>query len=547
MKGMITSMASPRKNNGKNASGRFTNKSSRASKDWESKKKFDNDKMCANDPSWYIREGQLAKDVASISFNTAIGVNSSLDPNDASTSAGLIGCKFSAPGIMAIHTLPAPGYSVSPVSPINIAAKNLYSFVRHANSGHSNYDSPDLIMYYLAMDSVFDLIYAAQRVLGVAQLFSQKNRYIGDYLIQALGIEPNNLRANIAQYRARLNMNIVKASVFAIPNTFTLFKRHAWMYSNIFADSPVDKCQLYAYLPSIVYKYNETSGGPGQLDPMPIFLTKSASAETFNNNIVPLSYLLTQMETLLSTLQASEDINIMSGDILKAYGRENLFTLSLIPENFSMAPIYSDEILDQIHNTRFAGNKPRKDSTLVTDFNTYSLDSLVIRQDPSIGAGNIIFTPCFADIMTLSYDAVIDMVDNEPTPERVLVATRNTIAGTTTQIMSGDHPAGWLTRLDSFASDICLCAYIYFTAADGLLSYSTVYHSSSIALNTDTTKRLLMFRKAPMLWSTAIDAAAGTATLTLPYSSMENYTVVNDDTLSKMHQSAILSMLGVPV
>jgi hypothetical protein len=229
-------------------------------------------------------------------------------------------------------------------------------------------------------------------------------------------------------------MNIVKASVFAIPNTFALFKRHAWMYSNVFADSPVDKCQLYGYVPSIVYKYNETTGGAGQLDPTPVFVTKHSSAEYLITRTVNLSYVFTQIEDLLSTLQASEDINIMSGDILKAYGRENLFTLSLIPENYSITPIFSDEILDQIHNTRFTGIRPRKNSTLTTDFASYSLDSLKITQDPSIGAGNILFTPCFGDAMTLSYDAIVDMVDNEPTPERVLVGTRNTIAGTTVKI-----------------------------------------------------------------------------------------------------------------
>lgn len=106
----------------------------------------------ANDPKWYIVNGQLAKDVASFSFNNALGASFEIGTHGLTTLVQPK--KYSLPGIMTIPYVPSIGYSADGTSAANIAAKNFYSFVRHQNSGHANYDSPDLMMYLMAMDSI---------------------------------------------------------------------------------------------------------------------------------------------------------------------------------------------------------------------------------------------------------------------------------------------------------------------------------------------------------------------------------------------------------
>lgn len=529
--------SSSKRRNSKNSNRRFNPKDNVRSED-----KVNLKKECANDPSWYIREGQLAKDVASLSFNTALGGKATINPSSNSSDFGIL--ELATPGIMALHTVPIPGISRSAVSPINIAAKNLYSFVRHANSGHSNYDSPDLILYILAMDSIFNWIYHLQRVYGVAQVYSQKNRYIGDALMTAMGFQPNDVRNNLANFRAAINMLIVKASVFAIPNTMTLFKRHAWMYSNIFADSPVEKAQFYMYLPSVLHKYNETSGA-GKLQAFET-LVQEISGAMSNTAMMTTSAGITIANTMLGLLQASEDINIMSGDILKAYGRENLFTMGLIPENYVVVPMYSEEILDQIHNTVFCGAFPRATtmSPVKQTVTTYDIRTFDVIQDPSIGAGNLLCQPSFVEVPHLSYDMIIDMTENEPTPERVLVATRNTVVGSTAKL-TFDGTDYWYTNITDAGSDLCLFAtYYYNNPSTGVLTNGAAYRNSS-GHGTAVLSKIDKFHKAPLtLYGSYVNSAYVPAQ---PFGSLEDFTIVSEDVLSKIHQSAILSMLGVPV
>lgn len=63
--------------------------------------------------------------------------------------------------------------------------------------------------------------------------------------------------------------------------------------------------------------------------------------------------------TIIASLQTSEDIGTMSGDILKAFGENAMFKLESIAEDFSVTPIYSQEVLSQINSAKIY----RADST----------------------------------------------------------------------------------------------------------------------------------------------------------------------------------------
>lgn len=507
------------------------------------------EKLKANDPTWYIRNGQLAKDVASLSFNNAAGARVLLDEDNTGGDATLNSLYLSIPGIMAIHTMPYMGVSFGPTSPVNVAAKNLYTFVRHANSGHSNYDSPDLMLYIMAMDSVYAGIAHLQRVIGTANLFSQVNRYVGDALIEAMGFQPSLIRTNLANYRARVNMLILKASAFCVPNSMTLFKRHMWMYTTIFQDSPVAKCQFYLYRPDFLYKYVETAGGPGYLDPIMM-----SGAVTLNNvneeNWTPSAQTFelwaSRVESLLNAMIESEDINIMSGDILKAYGRENLFRLEPISEEYTVVPFYSEEVLDQIHNTNFIGPFFRTGSNLAdTDqMKKFNSGSFRYTQIVSVMGNYLITAPKFTHGVSLSYTKLLDMADNDPTPERVLVATRNMLHGVTSVTTVTDVPS--ITSLDCAASDLCIMGSIYYYTMNSgvwLLTRNTVYQGDGI-LQTVLPEK---FIKAPIGYSINYNTATNAYAPTQPAFEIGNYTLLNREDISKLHESAILSMLGVPV
>ena len=117
-----------------------------------------------NDVSWYSKNPALLESVGKLSFGNPLGATFNLS-NDQLT-VDLADDEARVPGIAVINTVPGPGEGHDFTSAANIAARNIYSFVRHANSGHSNYDSVDLMLYLLAMDEAY-MHYYLQFVLMV--------------------------------------------------------------------------------------------------------------------------------------------------------------------------------------------------------------------------------------------------------------------------------------------------------------------------------------------------------------------------------------------
>lgn len=485
-----------------------------------------------NDPSWYVANGQLLKDFASLSFNNALGARSRISFNtyDATYLANTM--TYTAPGIMAIYTAPAFGISEDASSALNLAAKNFYTWIRHQNSGHVNYDSPDLMMYFGAMDSIYSLLASMIRAYGTARAFSQVNRYVGDAYLAAQGYNATDIRSQLSDFRGYINMVITKVSAFCTPITMAMFKRHFWMYSGVYRDEDVVKSQAYMYVPAVLWQYNELDGA-GRLDPVLVFnsqgATLAASTKTFNQ-------VRALMDQLISKVVQSEDINIMSGDILKAYGRENLWNLSMIPEDYAVFPVYSEEVLDQVHNTVFAGNTPVATLDLSTT-PTIDLTRLGVIQDPEIGDGALYYVPQFLNVAQLGYDAVIDMHKDEPAPEDVIVASRNILTAKVNAIQNSSNSVAQLTGC---GSDVCLYANVYTLNASGTLDATTVFQNQN-GYSSGVLSRLSKFNKHPRYITVDQETKAAAV-----WGELDNYTIVSHDDVQRMHDTAVLSLLGVP-
>lgn len=291
----------------------------------------------ANDPMWYAASPQLLSDAASLAYSNALGSKYNISQG----STGLLyptQADQHVSGVMAIRYLPGPGISTAANSAVNIAARNIYSFVRHANSGHANYDSPDLMMYLLAMDNVYGMWSYLVRVYGVARFYNQKNRYLPKILLRSMGVNPDSIQSNLADLRYFINAMANKIGALCVPTTMPYFMRHLWMNQNIFVDSPNEKAQVYLYVPSAYYTYVETEGA-GSLHGTAL---SSNSFKTYDE-------LKTILESMMDALMGSEDINIMSGDILKAY-QGKVWKLEQIPADYTVLPTYSEEVLSQIEN-----------------------------------------------------------------------------------------------------------------------------------------------------------------------------------------------------
>lgn len=313
-----------------------------------------------NDWRWYAQNEQLLRDTASFPYSWPLGNKLNLGSYAPEVNKG------SLPGVMAIYTSSTFGWSDNPNSPVNVAARNIYSYVRHANSGHANYDAPDLMLYLCAMDSLYSYLAYLKRIYGVVNTYSYTNRYYPKAVVEAMHVDFDDIQANLADFRAFINMLAVKVGSMCIPASMSYMAKHMWMYSGLYTDSDQDKAQTYLFVPFGNYRY-ELVNDAGALV-WHGFIGETTPLHTFETLRNTASY-------MLDPILQSEDMNIMSGDILKAFGAANIYKVEGIGETYTVLPSYQPEVLDQIQNC-----------TLIGDFvNGKPGITIALTQDPTKG------------------------------------------------------------------------------------------------------------------------------------------------------------------
>lgn len=397
-----------------------------------------------NDVSWYYKNAQMLKDAASFSYNRPLGSDLQMDrvfrpvlPNigdkvhivtggeverEYTVSGVNIHTAASAttvPGIMNLVTGMCPGLSRDYQSPVNLAAQNVYSFVRYTNSGAANYDPTDLMLYLLSMDSLYALWNHLKKAYGLAMTYSQTNWYLPRALILSMGINFEDIISNLADFRMFLNTTAARISSFCVPGNMSLFLRHSWMFSNVWCDSANQKAQMYQFVPFYFYRYDEmTSQAGGFLKAVEWTEWEQVSGE-FSNQRQPVLKTVNDIKTyvgqFIDALSKSEDIGIMSGDILKAYGQSGLFKLTSVEESYSLTPVYNEEVLNQIHN-----------GTIILD--DYHPSFIQTRSTfdvtQNVDSGSLIWDPEFIVPRAAKHGTMLNMPWNDVTPENNMVASR---------------------------------------------------------------------------------------------------------------------------
>lgn len=526
-----------------------------------------------NDPAWYANSPQLLKDAASFPYSWPVGAPVNMGMQTRGVTKSLIVYDEAVPGIMAFKFIPTIGYSADPTSPINIAARQIYSFVRHANSGHSNYDSPDLMMYLIAMDSAYLWLSYMTRAYGTAMLYSPVNRYLPKALLKAQNLDAEDIFENLAQLRFYINEYAYKIASMCVPGGMTYFTRHAWLSTNVYLDADSAKAQMYLFSPSVYYVFREQVQGPGYL--------ASRSTDVVDS---PLSNLtvaqLVQIgKEIIEPILSSEDFNIMSGDILKAFGSDNLIKVAPISEDYTVMPIYSAEVNSQIENMIVPGSGTASSfgttfpttagvNDITQDVQTGAIIQKFQAQNKYFFGGNSSESFEF-DTATASFwtgKIKVNMHVPDVSPEQTMVATRLIPCGI--PIIAGSTTTSWNTiNLTAYGSEIISDIKV-FTMIDGdakfisnreamnltniidvrqVNSYNTQYVASMLPM-------YIMHLFSQFDWSPALRLFVQNS----PQSSTvqgyyigdtfdtDNYTLIDQESMFRMHETALLSMFSVP-
>lgn len=495
-----------------------------------------------NDVSWYTSSPSLVKAAGSFPFSNNIGtqINTHWDYINENHSSTAV------PGIITFPYVPVIGGASEANSPVNIAMRSMYTFVRHVNSGHTNYDAPDLMLYILAMDSAYAHYANAVRAYGLIRTYSTVNRYLPKALLENLGFDYDDLYGQMANFNYWLNSFAYKLGALCVPGSMSYVTRHFWLSSNVYTDAPDLKAQMYAFYPSSYYVYDEKSG-PGKL------VIKKYPAK------MTLDHLIQIGNAILDPILSSEDLNIMSGDILKAFGADKVIKISPISEAYTVQPMYNEEVLVQIENALL--------------FPSTLLNIPDITQDSTVNGGYLLqnITGDMGHVNPVSHTVdslgllpdkhIINMHIPDVSPEMMMVATRL-------------HPHIFVTpgsadqvakfSMGAVGSEVLLQArlvYMSNTSAE----YSRIHFTSSMVMNvsasaTESTPdyivtlltKLSAFSHRPIMYL----GSAATEDLTINGGmdvnflgfdvDFNNYTLIDYDELYNMHQTALLSEFVVP-
>lgn len=301
-----------------------------------------------NDWEFYALDENIAKDFGSWPYNILGGQPAPVSVGYFGTTAAsgnTTTITKSVPfGVMRIDIANSIGISTARTDAINMAATQLYTFVRHANSGAKIYEPADLMMYIIAMSDIYAGFFELRRALGIVQYYPLENRHAPETILYALGIDAADLRSNLANYRGRFNLLAEKINSWAVPKYFKAFLRRAYISNNVFADSTSVRGQWYVFRRSIYYTFSPATSTTG---------TELVAGDIFDSqsNVRTFGDLLTIVENQLNALFLDEDANTMSGDILKAFSMDALYQVEGISSDFIQAPVFDEDILAQIENS----------------------------------------------------------------------------------------------------------------------------------------------------------------------------------------------------
>lgn len=511
-----------------------------------------------NDWRWYAQNPQLVSDYASFPFGAPLG--NLLQYGDRLYDS------TSVPGVCAIHFCPAVGLATNENSPINVAMRRLYSFVRHANSGASNYDAPDLMLYMLCVDSALMYHEYLKRAYGVLQDYTAFNRYYPKALITAMGINFDDITANIASFRGYINQYAIKLSQLWIPNSMSYMARHAWMCQGLYTDGTSEKAQTYMYVPDYFLQFTLTEGvGSAVAIEGP---ARTAGGATFKS-------LMDFGNSLLNPMISNEDFGIMSGDILKAFGSSGIVRPLAITDQYQVLPVYDQEVLSQMENATLltlapgGANQPILTVTQSTAVGTGYLKS-GNKFEVTIGTADVLDAGteanCAALAAVYSNRQLLNMHHSGVTPAEVMVATR------LMNVLEFSTPMGWsldsvskqittLATVPTMGSEIVTRTIMYkFGGSQGVTTglqampiQKTLFHGASVSGSINTLPIANMFNSLTTVtsfdWHPGIYLGLGLGKgvfPTLPIQDIDYYTFLDKENLVNMTTAALLSEFSIP-
>lgn len=520
-----------------------------------------------NDPSWYIPTNVLANNVASFPYGLSTGLPLELQYKPTGTNTGVVYEKQTLPGILCYDVIPSVGDTDGPTAPINLAGSQQYTAMQILSSRNPLYNNADMIIFQIAVANLYALYSWMCRIYGTLKNYSVLNKYTPQALITAMRVDFDDIMKHQADFRAYINTFAYQLASFYLPKDVKYVARQVFLYENIYMDSSNSKAQYYMFNPLAFLKMveGEVSNGAAvptylKLEGIPRSASSTAGSVSTYNDII------TYAENLINPVRQSEDVRIMTADLIKAYGIGNTFTVNPIAETYTVTPVYNQEVLSQFENAYIC--PPMKSiSGKITQNAELNNDAVQQQYEFEFSFGAFDFSDDWSTMgimnilnSTIPSNMPINFHKDNPTPEDMLVASR------LSRVPYGGYmvtkpTAGWTvktTQVKDGGTEIIAGAWLY-QYTDGttldVTSISTL-HCSVHMMNADGWKAeairnqaymrqmldLMAFDWHPRVQYMVSDPTVNKYALLKQGYDFDNYTIITNEEWDRMNQIALLGL-----
>lgn len=475
-----------------------------------------------NDPSYYFSNAEFMKQVTNISFNDFMGISDTLYGAPEPYTYGV-------PYFMRINLNASPGFTTaddegSLGNALNLAALELYTTLSANNGRTASYAPQDIATLMLAIGDIISMAGYITRVFGTAYLFNQRNRAYPKELIEAQGVDYDDLMANFANYRARFNAMLTAQSEIPFPANIPYFTKCAELYSGLYVDDPnTQMAAIYAFVPNSVWILDDTASEQG---------TMLGSVRLWaQNEKGTMSGLLTIFDQMLAAINTSASVtNNIYADILRLADKGTISTykFAIVPDDYRVFPTFVPEVAMWINNLRVMGEPLQEPAEGYTVGNNvyHNAETNRLNYRPQFhwtGSDVHLVNP------TMNFSAEGVTPADIVSATRLMAYARGTVEGTGAE-------RAVTTTICALPDHYVASIYLYTPAAFATITQPAISGWDALIMGL-----LSNFKYAPIMYTFAGDSG----NMFSIFGDITFYTQVDFDYLSRLHDTSYLGLFEI--
>lgn len=230
----------------------------------------------------------------------------------------------------------------------------LYKQIRAANSGARNYTSLILQKYLFNLRSMYAIYYTFKKMVALANNYDMLDATKPNLMIEtAVGIYGSGtsdtitptVLSELADLRT-FGENLNSRLIHLFPCKCSLLERTEWLFSNVFADSNDKKADHHQFaLCGGWVPYIDNANAIQNVNIDRHSICTNGALNTFR----------TAINTIIDAMQGIQDIEVLTGDLIKAFGTSLSFPKHDWSYRMPLPITYDEAALTQIQNENVVG------------------------------------------------------------------------------------------------------------------------------------------------------------------------------------------------